>query len=161
MLDSCGYVVEPTGANSASKNGGAERYNDTLAVKVCTLLYGSSLPAKFWSAALLHSVYLHNRLVHSATTKTPYEGWHGQKSNVQYLKTFGSRVCVKQSGVRRCKLDHNNFTGIFLSYTAKEHHLPQSDLRRCKVLCACHLQQGLVLATQPSACGATPLRSWP
>jgi hypothetical protein len=28
------YLVEPTGANSALQNGGAEIYNNTLAVKV-------------------------------------------------------------------------------------------------------------------------------
>ena len=112
MLKEFGYVVEPTGADSPSQNGGAEIYNNTLAVKVRTLLYGSGLSAKFWSAALLHAVYLHNRLVHSATGKTPYEGWYGRKPDVTHLKTFGSRVCVKRTGSRRCKLDRHDFTGI-------------------------------------------------
>jgi hypothetical protein len=71
MLEEFSYVVEPTGADRTSQNGGAEIYNNTLAVKVRTLLYGSGLPAKFWSAALVHAVYLHNRLVHSALNKTP------------------------------------------------------------------------------------------
>ncbi len=51
MLDEFGYVVEPTGADSPSHNGGAEIYNNILAVKVRTLLYRSGLPAKFWSVA--------------------------------------------------------------------------------------------------------------
>jgi hypothetical protein len=76
MLDEFGYMVEPTGADSPSQNGGAEIYNNTLAIKVQTLLYRSRLPAKFWSAALLHVVYLHNRLVHSAINQTPYEAWY-------------------------------------------------------------------------------------
>ena len=59
-----GYIVEPTGADSPSQNGGSEIYNDKLAVKTRTLLYQSNLPPKFWSSALIHSVYLHNRLVH-------------------------------------------------------------------------------------------------
>jgi hypothetical protein len=105
MLTEFGYVVEPTGADSPSQNGSAKIYNNTLAVKVRTLLYGSGLPAKFWSAALLHAVYLHNRLVHSATGITPFKGWYSRKPNVAYLKTFGSRVCVKCTGTRRCKLD--------------------------------------------------------
>jgi hypothetical protein len=54
------YIAEPTGADCPSKNGAAEMNNNKLAVKVRTLLYGSGLPAKFWSAVLLHSVYLHN-----------------------------------------------------------------------------------------------------
>jgi hypothetical protein len=60
MLKNFGYAVKPTGADSPSQNGCAEIYNNTLAVKVWTLLYGSGLPAKFWSALLLHDVYLHN-----------------------------------------------------------------------------------------------------
>jgi hypothetical protein len=47
VLAEFGYVVEPTGADSPSQNGGAESYNHTLAVKVCTLLYGAGLPACF------------------------------------------------------------------------------------------------------------------
>jgi hypothetical protein len=47
MLNEFGYVVKPTGADSPSQNGGAEIYNNTLAVKVPTLLYGLGLPAKF------------------------------------------------------------------------------------------------------------------
>jgi hypothetical protein len=76
------------------------------------------LPAKFWSAALLHAVYLHNRLVHSSTGRTLYEGWHGCKPDVTHLKTFGSCVCMKMTGTQRCKLDQHTFTGIFLGYTA-------------------------------------------
>ncbi len=76
MLDKFGYVVKPMGASSPLQNGGVEIYNNTLAVKVRALLYGSSLPAKFWSAALIHAVYLHNRLVHSATGITPFKGWY-------------------------------------------------------------------------------------
>jgi hypothetical protein len=50
------YTLEPTGADSPSQNGAVEVYNDKLAVRTCTLLYGFSLPAKFWSSNLLHSV---------------------------------------------------------------------------------------------------------
>ncbi len=75
MLKEFDYIVEPTGTDSPSQNGGAEIYNNTLAVKVWMLLYRSGLPAQFWSAALLHAVYLHNQLAHLATGKTPFEGW--------------------------------------------------------------------------------------
>ncbi len=61
MLDEFKYVVEPTGADSPSQNGGAEIYNNTLAVKIQTLLYGFGLPTNFWSTALLHAVYLNNQ----------------------------------------------------------------------------------------------------
>ena len=107
------YVVEPTGADCPSQNGAAEINNDKLVVKVRTLLYGSGLPAKFWSTALLHSVYLHNRLVHSSTKMTPYEAWYGRQPDVSNLRTFGSRVCVKAPGTRRCKLDRHDYTLVY------------------------------------------------
>jgi hypothetical protein len=74
MLKEFGYVVEPMGADSPLQNGGVESYNHTLTIKVCTLLYGAGLSARFWSAALLHAAYLYKQLVHSATGKTPYKG---------------------------------------------------------------------------------------
>ena len=122
------YVFEPTGADSPSQNGGVETYNDKLAVRTRTLLYGANLPAKFWSAALLHVVYLNNRLVHTVTKKTPFEGFYGHKPDIEHLKMFGSRVCVKQSGDRRSKLDRHDFTGIFLGYTASDHNIHYLDM---------------------------------
>jgi hypothetical protein len=137
VLSEFGYIVESTGADSPSQNGGAESYNNTLAVKVRTLLYGAGLPARFWSAALLHSVYLHNRVVHSATGITPYEGWYGRQPDVSHLKTFGSRVCVKRTGTRRCKLDRHDFTGIFLGYTATDQNIIYLDVDS-GVVKSCH-----------------------
>ena len=73
-------------------------------------------------------MYLHNRLVHSATHKTPFEGWYGRKPDVKHLKTFGSRVCVKRTGSRQYKLDRHDFTGIFLGYTATDQNIIYLDL---------------------------------
>ncbi len=56
MLNTFGYVVESTGADSPSQNGGTEIYNNKLAVETRTLLYGAGLPTKFLSVALLHAV---------------------------------------------------------------------------------------------------------
>ncbi len=96
MAKEFGYTVKPTGADSASQNGGAEIYNNMLAVKVQQLLSGSGLPAKFWSTALLYVVYLYNHLMHFMTSIIPFEGWYGHKLDVTCLKTFGSHVCVNR-----------------------------------------------------------------
>ncbi len=122
------YTLEPTGADSPSQKGAVEIYNDKFAVRTRTLLYGSGLPANFWSAALLHSVYLHNQLVHSKTKATPFEQYFGTKPDLSHLKVFGSRVCVKRSGDRSSKLDRNNFTGIFLGFTATDHNILYLDM---------------------------------
>jgi hypothetical protein len=60
VLKEFGYTLEPTGADSPSQNGAVEIYNDKLGICTCSLLYGSVLPAKYLSAALIHAVYLHN-----------------------------------------------------------------------------------------------------
>jgi hypothetical protein len=105
-----------------------ETYNDKFAVHARTLLYGSGLPAKYWSAVLLHSVCLHNRLVHSETKKTPFEGYYGIKPDLVFLKLFGSRVCIKRTGDRRSKLDGNNFCGIFLGYASTDQNIRYLDI---------------------------------
>jgi hypothetical protein len=82
--------MEPAGADSPLQNSAIKIYNDKLAICARTLLYGSGLPAKYWSAALLHSVYLANRLVHTVTKKTPFEAFYGIKPDLAHLKLFGS-----------------------------------------------------------------------
>ena len=89
-----------------------------MAVWVCALLHGASLSAEYWSATLLHSVYLYNRKVSHATAQTPFKGCHGYKPNLKGFCLSGSRNCVKRSGNCHAKLDHHDFTGIFLGLTA-------------------------------------------
>jgi hypothetical protein len=78
--------------DSPSQNGAIEVYNDKFAVPTRTLFYAFSLPAKLWSAALLHSVYLHNWLVHTNTKVTPFKGYFWRKPNLSNQKVFGSWV---------------------------------------------------------------------
>ena len=144
------YSIEPTGADSPSQNGAVEVYNDKFGVRVRTLLYGSGLPATYWSSALQHSIYLHNRLVHSVTKRTPVEGFFGFRPDVSHLKTFGSRVCVKRSGKRSAKLDKNNFTGIFLGYTATDNNISYLDLTTGTVKRSHHAKFDEAWYLQPS-----------
>jgi hypothetical protein len=120
--------LEPTGADSPLQNSAVEIYNDNFGICTRSLLYGSGFPAKYWSAALVHSIYLHNRLVHLATGSTPFEVYNKQQPDLEYLKTFGSRVCVKRSGDRRAKLDRHDFQGIFLGFTATDQNIVYLDL---------------------------------
>ncbi len=120
--------MEPTGSDSPSQNGAVEIYNDKFGICTRSLLYGSGLPAKYWYTALVHSIYLHNRLVYSATGSTPFEVYNKQQLDLEYLKTFGSRVCVKRSGDRHAKLDWHDFQGIFLGFTATDQNIVYLDL---------------------------------
>jgi hypothetical protein len=122
------FIVEPTCANSPNQNKQAEKYYDIFGVTVRVLLYGSGLPACFWSVALIHVAYLHNRRVHKSTLMTPFEAWNGFKPDLRTLHVFGSRVCVKRTGKRRSKLDRHDFTGIFVGYTATDENIRYIDV---------------------------------
>ena len=144
------YVVEPTGADSPSQNGAVEIYNAKLAVRTRTLLFGSGLPAKYWSSALVHAVYLHNRLVHTVTRVTPFESFFGAQPDISCLKLFGSRVCVKRTGSRCCKLDRHDFKGIFLEYTATDQNIIYLDLDSGVVKSSHHAEFGEAWYLQPT-----------
>ena len=128
LLRTFHYTIEPPGEDSPSQNGAAKIYNNKFAVRTRTLLYGSGLPTTFWSSALLHSVYLHNRLVHQETGVTPFKRYYGSKPDLSSLKVFGLQVCVKKSGDRLDKLDWNDFMGIFLGYTATDQNIIYLEL---------------------------------
>jgi hypothetical protein len=134
------YMVKPTGADSPLQNGATEIYNDKLAICVRTLLHGSGLPAKYWSFALQHVVYLHNRLAHTVTKHTPIKGLFGFKPDLGHLKLFGSCICVKRSGQRGAKLDKNRFNGIFLGYTATDNNILYLNIMSGLVKCSHHAQ---------------------
>jgi hypothetical protein len=140
VLQNHSYFFEPTGADSPSQNGAAENYNNKLAVQTCTLLYCTRLPAKYWSSAPLHAVYLHNCLVHTITKGTPFEGLYDTKPNLAGLKMFGSRVCVKRTGHQCSKLDRHDFTGIFIGYTAPDQNFVYIDLNSGLVKSSHHAQ---------------------
>ena len=89
---------------------------------------------------LQHFFYLHNRLVHTVPKKTPFEALYGQKPEIGHLKLFGSRVCVKISGIWRGKRDCHDFKGIFLGYTATDNNIVYLDLNS-GVVKRCHHAQ--------------------
>ena len=105
------YVMEPTGTNSPSQNGAVKIYSNKLAIHARTLLYGSGLPAKFWSATQLHLVYLANRLVHLVMKTTPFEAFYGMKPMSHILSSldhgFVSRdpayIAYLEAEVRRAR----------------------------------------------------------
>jgi hypothetical protein len=122
------YTLEPTGTDSPTQYEAVEIYNNKFGIRTRSLLYGASLPEKYWSAALVHLVYLHNCLVHLAILCTPFEYYYKLKPDLQYLKTFRSRVCVQWTGDQFAKLDRHDFSSIFLGYTSTDQNIIYLDL---------------------------------
>ena len=69
-----------------------------------------------------------NKRVHSTIKMTPYEAWWDVKPDLSALKVFGLRVSVKVTGKRRAKLDRQDFTGIFVGYTATDDNIRYVDV---------------------------------
>ena len=59
-----GYTLEPTAPNSSFQNSKVERPHRTLGNMMRSMLKGSNLDKSYWADALLHAVYLKNRLPH-------------------------------------------------------------------------------------------------
>jgi hypothetical protein len=93
-----GYDFEPTGSDAASENGKVERTNGTFGVMVRCLIYSAGLHPRFWSAALVHAVYLKNRIYHKALCMTPHEAWTGENPSLAHLCTFGALVTARKLG---------------------------------------------------------------
>ena len=135
----CGYIIEPTGSDSAFQNGRVERLNRTFGVMVRSLLYSSGLSPVFWSDALIHSVYLKNRLWHSALNRTPFEGLTGRPPDLSKLRSFGSLINARVAGEHAAKLDRHTFHGVFLGYTATDSNIRYYDLNTKRIKTAFHV----------------------
>lgn len=120
IIQLAGYSVEPTGADNSSQDGVAERPNQTFSNMMRSLLMNANLSSKFWSYALIQSVFIKNRIPHSFHDfkKSPFEMLTGRKPDIKDLKIFGSRVVVKNPGKRAMKLDDHTSSGIFLHHTS-------------------------------------------
>jgi len=70
MAREAGFIMEPTAADAFFQNGIAECPNRTLGDMMRCLLLGANLGPKYWSWALIHAVYLKNRIPHRAIGTT-------------------------------------------------------------------------------------------
>lgn len=139
LMKQMGYILQPTASDASFQNGMAERPNRTLGDMMRSLLYGANLGPQYWSWALLHSVYLKNRLPHMSTGTTPYEAYTGIKPNINKLKVFGCPVIARLPGKHPAKLDVHAAMGIFLGFTATDHNIYYQDIATKKIKIATHV----------------------
>ena len=90
-----GIEKEFTSAYNPAGNGMVERRNRTLMEGIRTALNGHIQDIKMWPYALKHVVYVQNRTLVSAISKTtPYEGIFGIPPDVSEIREFGRRCWV-------------------------------------------------------------------
>jgi hypothetical protein len=84
---------------------------------VKTMIHDQDLPMCLWAEATMTTVYVQNRLSHSALgLKTPEEMFTGKKPEVSHLKIFGFPVFIHISKEKRNKLEFSGKKGIFVGY---------------------------------------------
>lgn len=117
-LSSVGIEHQTTVPYSPQQNGVAERTNRSIVEKARSMLSGCSLPKGYWEDAFKTSVYLKNRSPHRALDhQTPFEKWHGYKSDLSHLRIFGCRALIHIPSCHRKKLDVKAEEAIFVGYT--------------------------------------------
>ena len=117
MIDQHGYTLETTAAGSSFQNAIAERPHRTLKEKVRCLLYTAGLGMEYWSSALIHAVWLYNRMYHKSIETTPYQAFTGKQPILDKLITWGCKVKSSNKRPMTRALDKRTTTGIFLGYT--------------------------------------------
>ena len=89
---------------------------------VKTMIHDQDLPMHLWAKVARTTVYVQNKLYHSALGfKTPEEMFTGKKPEVSHLKIFGCPVFVHILKERRTKLDPSGKKGIFIGYLQNLH----------------------------------------
>jgi hypothetical protein len=120
FVNFCKYVGikrELTTPYNPQQNGVAERKNRTIMEAVKTMIHDQDLPMCLWEEAAMATVYVKNRLSHSALgLKTPEEMFTGKKPEVSHLKIFGCPVFIHIPKEKRNKLEPSGKKGIFVGY---------------------------------------------
>jgi hypothetical protein len=112
-----GIKRELTTPYNPQQNGVAEQKNRTIMEAVKTMIHDQDLPMCLWAEAAMVTVYVQNRLSHSALgLKTPKEMFTRKKPKVSDLKIFGCPVFIHIPKEKRNKLDPSGKKGIFVGY---------------------------------------------
>lgn len=90
------------------------------------MLNDANLEKIFWAEAITTANYLQNRIITSATNKTPYEMYYKKRPQVKSLAVFGSRCYVKIPNHQRHKLENSAKEMILFGFD--EHN---STIYRC------------------------------
>ena len=106
-----------TQARTPQQNGVAERRNQTLVEKMCSMLIGSKAPGYLWNEAVNTANYLVNRGPTRANQGvTPEEQYSGHIPKVDHLRTWGCVAYVHVPKSDRHKLDSKTMAYRFIGY---------------------------------------------
>jgi hypothetical protein len=82
-----------------------------------TLLFQSKLPSSYWSYAILHAVFLINRITTPMLQhQSPFQVLYNKLPNISSFKVFGCLCCASSLQAHRTKLHSRARKSIFLGY---------------------------------------------
>ena len=90
--------------------------NRTLTDLVNTILESFGMSYEFWGEAILTVNFVLNRVVIKNQDITPYEGWKGRKSIVNFLRTWGCLAKVNIPAPKKRKFGPKTVDCVFLGY---------------------------------------------
>ena len=112
-----GTKRELTNPYNPQQNDVAERKTRNIMEAMKTMIHHQDLPMHLWVEATRKTIYVQNRLSHSALGfKTPKEMYTGKKHEESHLKIFNCPVYVHIPKEKRTKLDPSRKKGIFVGY---------------------------------------------
>ena len=125
-----GIKQEFSAPYTPEENGKIERAWGTVTGMTRCMMATAGVPKQFWPFALFTAIYLKNRSIHSAQSKTPFEMFYGSKPDLSHLHVFGCQPFVLKD-VRK-KLDSKAREAILLEYSGILRHMwwPQKTGQR-------------------------------
>jgi hypothetical protein len=99
------------------QNARVERKHQHILNVARALLFQAHLPKSFWSYAVLHAIFLINRIPTVVLKdKSPYEILHNALPDLTHLKVFGSLAYATTLQANRTKLSHRGRKCIYLGH---------------------------------------------
>ena len=112
-----GVVRHHTTPYKPQQNGMVELRNQTVVGMAQSMMKAKGMPVRFWGEAVTTTVFILNSAPTKALKgKTPFEAWHGRKSNVSFLRTFGCVGHVRNTKPHLGKLEDRSTPMVLLSY---------------------------------------------
>jgi transposase InsO family protein len=96
------------------QNGRAERFNQTIANIMRSLMFTYKLHDSLWGHAMLYACMLYTIRLHKKLKMTRYEAFNGKVPNLSNFMTFGCKVYARVVDIARNKLEPKCQLGIFL-----------------------------------------------
>ena len=105
----------------SEQNGLVECLNRTIMNCAEAMRQHARLPENFWGFSVSTAVHLINRRPHSALSYSscPYEAWHGEVPNLNYLRVFRCQAFVHLPNQLHRKLKPRSTECIFVGNTSE------------------------------------------